>query len=280
MQDSESISIKKNIPKYPVLIISCIDPRIDIFQIFQLNPGDVFIFRNAGNVYTNDMLRSLLVSIIEFDIKYIVVLGHLDCGMTKINLKEYRDKLPSEFLSQLSKYYAVVLSELNNFFKPFNNEVENIIQQIKNLNTIKKFFPEIEITGMLYDVKTRLVFEYDLFKDYKPIENFEKKYQEMIIYKKNQFQNFSNNIKSEENSSDKIKYSQKENELVKDESYSNQQVSQEIRNSSIHNNEQSEEINIKSMMSIMSKISIPKIQLPKVKVYIPNIVKEKKQILD
>lgn len=280
MQDSESISIKKNIPKYPVLIITCIDPRIDIFQIFQLNPGDVFIFRNAGNVYTNDMLRSLLVSIIEFDIKYIVVLGHLDCGMAKINLKECRDKLPSEFLSHLSKNHALILSELNDFFKPFNNEVENIKKQIKTLDTIKNLFSDIEITGMLYDVKTGLVFEYNLFKDYKSFENFEKKFKEMIIYKKNQFQKFSNSIKSEENSSNKIEYSQKENELVKDESYSNQQVSQEIRNSSIYKNEQSEEINMKSMMSIMSKISIPKIHVQRVKVYIPNIVREKKQILD
>lgn len=272
MQDSKSIPINEIIPKYPVLVITCIDPRIDIFQIFQLNPGDVFIFRNAGNVYTNDMLRSLLVSIIEFDIKYIVVLGHLDCGMTKINLKEYRDKLPSEFLSQLSKYYAVVLSELNNFFKPFNNEVENIKQQIKNLNTIKKFFPEIEITGMLYDVKTGLVFEYDLFKDYKPIENFEKKYKEMIIHKKNQFQNYLDSLEAEKKLSDNIKCSQKESELNEVEPCSIQQESQEMEDSSVYKNGQSEDINLKS---IISKITIPKIQFPKVKVYIPNIIRKK-----
>ena len=62
-QDLENLEVEEKIPKYPVLILTCMDPKIDIHRIFQLKPGDVFVLRNAGNVYTQDMLRSILISI-------------------------------------------------------------------------------------------------------------------------------------------------------------------------------------------------------------------------
>ena len=55
------------------------DPRIDIHRIFQLEPGDVIVLRNAGNIFTQDMIRSLIIAIFKYKIKYIVILGHLDC---------------------------------------------------------------------------------------------------------------------------------------------------------------------------------------------------------
>ncbi|MFW9827282.1 MAG: carbonic anhydrase [Candidatus Thorarchaeota archaeon] len=273
MQDLESIPTKETIPKYPVLIFTCMDPRIDVLRIFQLNPGDVFIFRNAGNVYTNDTLRSVLVTIVKYNISYIIVLGHLDCGMTKINLKEFRAKLPSEFLSQLSKNYSVVLSELNNFFKPFQNELENVRKQIKTLDIIKSLYPDIEITGMLYDIKTGLIFEYNLFRDYKTFENFKEIYKEMIIKKKEQFADYLINIKAKDISPDEPEVVSHEIELGSTKLTNTKQINKLEENSPIYEHGEPEEFKMKS---IMQKISIPKIQFHKVKIYIPTIIKKRK----
>ena len=57
LQENEKIEINHTIPKYPLLILTCMNPRIDIHRIFQLNPGDAFVLRNAGNQYTEDVLR-------------------------------------------------------------------------------------------------------------------------------------------------------------------------------------------------------------------------------
>ncbi|MHA1473043.1 MAG: carbonic anhydrase, partial [Promethearchaeota archaeon] len=46
-QDIEKINLEGKIPKYPALILTCMDSRIDVHRIFQLNLGDVFILRNA-----------------------------------------------------------------------------------------------------------------------------------------------------------------------------------------------------------------------------------------
>ena len=184
IEGSESIHYENKIPKYPILILTCMDPRIDIFRIFQLNPGDLFVLRNAGNSYTQDVLRSILITIVEFEIKYIIVLGHLDCGMTKINLEELRKKLSYKFLSSLSTNDSEIFNELSNFFKPFDSEVQNIVDQIKTLEIVQDFYPEIEITGMLYDVNEGFIFEYEKFKDFRTIEDFRKSYKEILTKKK------------------------------------------------------------------------------------------------
>ncbi|MFX1592576.1 MAG: carbonic anhydrase [Promethearchaeota archaeon] len=271
MQDLETIPIEENILKYPLLILTCMDPRIDVHRIFQLNPGDVLVYRNAGNIYTTDMLRTILLAIVKFKINYIIVLGHLDCGMTKINLKELRMKLPSEFLSQLSNNYSEVLSELNSFFRPFNNEIENIRRQIKTLDSIKDLYPEIEITGMLYDIKTGLVFEYETFKDYKLFENFEKKYKEMLVEKKEQFADFLINYEAEkilENESKDISQESGLSEVGIPLTPRNNEIKEDYP---IVEHEKSEEYKMKS---IIPKISVPKIQFHKVKIYIPNTIRK------
>ena len=88
IQEEESTHIDGKIPTYPVLILTCMDSRIDVYRIFQLKPGEVFVLRNAGNVYTEDILRSVLVAIHIYNIQCIVVLGHLDCGMKKLHLHD------------------------------------------------------------------------------------------------------------------------------------------------------------------------------------------------
>ena len=279
MQELESIEIQENIPKYPVLILTCMDPRIDIYRIFQLNPGDIFILRNAGNIYTQDMLRSILITIFKYEIKYIIILGHLDCGMTKINPVELRNKLPSKFLSRLSSNYSELFRELSNFFKPFDNEVQNVLDQIKALEIVKKFYPEIEITGMLYDVKTGLVFEYEKFKDYRSIEDFRETYREILIEKKSQFTDFLDKIKTEiptfEDSKDLSREGEsrevvistvaEENEEKKDTHNIEQKEYKRDYNNNIH--------------TIIPKIKVPKIKFQGVKIYIPKRFSEKREIL-
>jgi len=279
VQGIESIQLGDKVPRYPVLILTCMDSRIDIHRIFQLRPGDVFILRNAGNIYTQDMLRSILITIFKYEIKYIIILGHLDCGMTKINPVELRKKLPSEFLSRLSSNYSELFSELINFFKPFDNEVQNVLDQIKTLEIIKDFYPEIEITGMLYDVKTGLVFEYEKFKDYRSIEDFRKTYKEILIEKKSQFTDFLDEIKIEiptfEDSKD-LSREGDSREVVMSTVAEKNEEKKDTRN--IEQKEYKRDYN-NNIQTIIPKIKVPKIKFQGVKIYIPKRFSERREIL-
>ena len=102
----EKDSFNQKIIENPTLFLTCMDPRVDVLSIFQLNPENVFILRNAGNICTLDMMRSIIITINKYKVRNIIVLGHTDCGMTKINMSELRKELPFEFYRRLSTRYS------------------------------------------------------------------------------------------------------------------------------------------------------------------------------
>lgn len=70
--------------QYPVaVILSCIDSRSIPEKIFDLNKGDLFAVRVAGNVVNDDVLGSLEYSTAVAGAKVIIVLGHTSCGAVK-----------------------------------------------------------------------------------------------------------------------------------------------------------------------------------------------------
>ena len=180
-QELENIETKSKLPKYPVLILTCMDSRIDIHRSFQLDPGDAFVLRNAGNLCSQDSLRSILLAIYQYKIKKIIVLGHLDCGMTKINLLELKKNVPHEYFLPLSKVTTELFRETKEFFKPFNDELINIKQQVETLQKLQVHKPEIKIIGMLYDVDTGWIFEYDRIKELTSIDDFREQYENESI---------------------------------------------------------------------------------------------------
>ena len=70
--------------QYPfATIVSCMDSRTGVEQIFDLGLGDVFSIRLAGNVINDDVLGSLEYAHKVAGAKLIVVLGHSHCGAMK-----------------------------------------------------------------------------------------------------------------------------------------------------------------------------------------------------
>ena len=288
LQDLENIEVNDKIPKYPVLILTCIDPRIDVHRIFQLNPGDIFVLRNAGNLYTQDTLRSILLTVYQFNIEYIIILGHLDCGMTKIKLLELKRKIPYEFLSYKSRENSDLFSEVRDFFKPFTDELRNIKQQVENLQRLHMHKPEVKITGMLYDVETGWVFEYDKFKEFTIIENFRKHYKTLLREKKYQFIDFVETIENEIINNDELEEMILEkdlNEYRKGDLHKLVDKEEEFpihtennEKDIIHVNIQNQKIELDenfNIQMIMPKIQVPKIHFPGVKIHIPKIYRKK-----
>lgn len=64
-------------------ILSCLDSRVAVEEIFDLNNGDAFNGRVAGNVFNPDMLGSFEFATRLAGSKVIVVLGHTQCGAVK-----------------------------------------------------------------------------------------------------------------------------------------------------------------------------------------------------
>jgi carbonic anhydrase len=67
-------------PARRVAILTCMDPRIDPLAALGLRLGDAHVVRNAGAMFSDDMLRSLRLSRDAAGTETVIVLAHSDCA--------------------------------------------------------------------------------------------------------------------------------------------------------------------------------------------------------
>jgi len=67
-------------------VVGCADSRAPVEILFDARPGDLFVLRNAGNTLTNaegSLVGSLEFSVGALGVKFILFLGHTQCGAIK-----------------------------------------------------------------------------------------------------------------------------------------------------------------------------------------------------
>lgn len=70
--------------QYPkAVVLSCLDSRIPVEDVFDRGIGDIFVARVAGNVVNEDILGSMEFGCHVAGAKLIMVIGHTHCGAVK-----------------------------------------------------------------------------------------------------------------------------------------------------------------------------------------------------
>ena len=62
------------------VVVSCMDSRVPVEDIFHRGIGDMFVVRIAGNIINEDILGCLEIACKVFGAKLVVILGHEQCG--------------------------------------------------------------------------------------------------------------------------------------------------------------------------------------------------------
>lgn len=72
------------IAQYPkAIVLSCVDSRVPVEDVFDLGIGDIFVARVAGNIENDDIVGSMEFATAVAGSKVILVLGHTACGAVK-----------------------------------------------------------------------------------------------------------------------------------------------------------------------------------------------------
>jgi len=67
--------------QYPkAIVLSCVDSRVPVEDVFDKGIGDIFVARVAGNFINDDILGSMEFATKLAGAKLILVLGHENCG--------------------------------------------------------------------------------------------------------------------------------------------------------------------------------------------------------
>lgn len=135
-------------PRLRVVIVTCMDARIDIFQALGLRPGEVHMVRNAGGLVTDDVLRSLIVSQRLLGSLEVMVVMHTDCG-----LQGLRD---ADLASRVTAETRVEVPFTFGGFDDLEIEVRRSVERVRSC----PWLPSRDVVrGFVYDVTTARLHE-------------------------------------------------------------------------------------------------------------------------
>jgi carbonic anhydrase len=138
------------VPAGGVVIVACMDARIDLGRMLGLRDGEANVLRNAGGVVTDDVIRSLAISQRLLGTTEILVIQHTDCGMQGITDDGFAARLMSESGTK-PRWRAGAFSDPH-------ASVRDSISQIKaspfvpHTDTVRGFVLDV-VTGELAEVR-------------------------------------------------------------------------------------------------------------------------------
>lgn len=128
-------------PVRKLAIVTCMDSRVDPFDILGIANGEAHIIRNAGGVITDDVVRSLCLSQRSLGTREIILVHHTDCGLQKVDETSFRNELEAE----LGVKPAWSLES-------FSDPSVDVAQSINRLLVSPFLAHKDNISGFVYDV--------------------------------------------------------------------------------------------------------------------------------
>ena len=140
-------------PSRKLVVVTCMDSRIDVFEAVGLRNGEAHIIRNAGGLVTDDAQRSIALSQRKLGTVDLAVIQHDDCGMCGFDAAAFRADLLED-----------TGTEPTWDIPGFTDVDESVRRQIALIEASPWIRHDGDVAGFVYDVDTgrlRLVAEID-----------------------------------------------------------------------------------------------------------------------
>jgi carbonic anhydrase len=140
-------------PSGNLMVIGCVDPRVDPARVLDIGHGEAAVIRNVGGRITPSTLRTLamlgVVGRAHAGTRppgtwHLVILHHTDCGMTDI----------AAFPELLAEYFEIPEEELPD--KHVLDPRRSVRADVGTI-TATTHAPDFLVSGLVYDVDTGLV---------------------------------------------------------------------------------------------------------------------------
>jgi carbonic anhydrase len=143
----------KMVPSLHTMIVGCVDPRVDPFELFALEPGEAAIIRNVGGRVTPNIFQTLgLLRVVskvngsEVGVGWnLIVLHHTDCGIRCLDTAK----------EALATYLGGGANDLEKL--AIDDPYAAVAIDIAALKESAKTPAGLVVTGLVYDVATGLI---------------------------------------------------------------------------------------------------------------------------
>lgn len=161
---------KAMIGQFPkAIVLSCVDSRVPVEDVFDLGIGDIFVARVAGNIENEDIVGSMEFATAVAGSKVIIVLGHTSCGAIKstidnVDAKSLGMNSLAALLDKIKPAVADIETDSERTSKntEFTNDVisHNAARTVENIRKASPTIKQLESQGKLmivsavYDMET------------------------------------------------------------------------------------------------------------------------------
>ena len=141
--------------QYPkAVILSCLDSRVPVEQVFDQGIGDIFVGRVAGNVENVDQLGSMEFATKAAGSKLVMVLGHESCGAVKGACDDVKLGNLTELLAKIKPAIDAVEGfeeDRSSRNKDFVDAVihQNVKQTVRDIRASSPVLAELEEAGQI-----------------------------------------------------------------------------------------------------------------------------------
>ncbi|MFQ5581685.1 MAG: carbonate dehydratase [Mariprofundaceae bacterium] len=161
-------------PEY--MWIGCSDSRVPANEIIGLQPGEVFVHRNVGNIVAHNDLNCL--SAVQFavdvlSVKHIIVTGHYDCGAVNAALEKQHHGIVDNWIRCIRDIYIKHEDEMAacSEHEKMDRLCEfNVAHQVANLSHTRivqnawERGQELYVHGWIYRLKDGLLHDLEVTK--------------------------------------------------------------------------------------------------------------------
>ncbi|MET7552066.1 carbonic anhydrase [Streptomyces sp. NPDC005479] len=141
-------------PSGNMMVVGCVDPRVDPAHVLGLKHGEAAVIRNVGGRITPTTLRTMVmlgkVGQANADSRHagdwnLVILHHTDCGMTDL----------APFPDLLSEYFEIPAHELD--AKSVSDPIGSVRVDVDVIQQEIQGGSAFLVSGLVYDVTTGLL---------------------------------------------------------------------------------------------------------------------------
>ncbi len=162
-QRNHNEQIRKSAPgQYPkAVVLSCLDSRVPVEDVYDQGIGDVFVARVAGNFINDDILGSMEFACKVSGAKLVLVMGHQHCGAIRGAIDDVKLGNITQMLSKIkpavnmSQDFVGEKSSKNELYVKHvcENNIRHALHEIRDRSPILREMEskgEIKIVGVFY----------------------------------------------------------------------------------------------------------------------------------
>lgn len=147
-------------PDKKMVILSCMDTRLQelLPKAMNVKNGDVKIIKNAGAMVSHpfgSIMRSIIIAVYELEAEEVYVVGHHDCGMSKLHASTLLEKSKKHGITEETVEMLTHAGiDLKSWLTGFNSVEESVKNSVNMINNHPLISSNIPVHGLVIDPGT------------------------------------------------------------------------------------------------------------------------------